>query len=251
MSVFYELDCGGETVTLEVTKDKQVIFNDWDEETELAAIELGFEASLCFEIFEVLRGYNTDNIGVSYEVARAIHRGIIEDDVEIIAPLVFIGSGITNRFFVDRRVNADSYSYQWGTFLHAAAQYGRDKIIDELVGAGATVDITDVDSRTPLILAIRWEAINAARSLIFHGADVNIRDNRGFTPLHMAASRGNEVLAELLLDHGADVCAVDKYGGWTPLDQAMHSHWSSGDKSKHAAIIELLRSKGTCEQKEQ
>ena len=74
MSTFFDMNCGGETVTIEKTDDGDVIFHGWDEETELAAIELGFEPSDCFRLMEIIAETDLDVI-----LECAIMSGDLED----------------------------------------------------------------------------------------------------------------------------------------------------------------------------
>ena len=48
-----------------------------------------------------------------------------------------------------------------------------------------------IEGITPLHIAGKTNAVNAAEILIKHGADVSVRDCKQKTPLHLAARRGN------------------------------------------------------------
>ncbi len=74
-SEFFELDCGdGETITVEVNDQQEIIFHDWDEEGALAAVELGFEPSRCFKFKQVL----DDSPSPLISVATVGHADMVE-----------------------------------------------------------------------------------------------------------------------------------------------------------------------------
>ena len=71
-----------------------------------------------------------------------------------------------------------------------------------------------------------------AEILLEAGADVNTTNKEGKTPLHVAATWDKKLIAEILLEAGADVHFKDKEGK-TPLDIAKNRKvfrvlWSFG-----------------------
>ena len=48
-----------------------------------------------------------------------------------------------------------------------------------------------------------------AQELLVAGAAVNLANSKGFTPLHMAAQNGHEAVVRLLLAAGADLRLAD------------------------------------------
>lgn len=141
-----------------------------------------------------------------------------------------------------------------------------DRIVKDLLAAGADCNLPDADGTTPLMMAAQrdnlenvkvlirrgadpdvvnenerqgalvfaedWEVI---RFLVASGANLEIRDDSGETPLAVAARIGDERKAEILLDLGADPRAKDDRG-LTPLELAK--------EGKHKSIVELFRSRG-------
>lgn len=59
-------------------------------------------------------------------------------------------------------------------------------------------------ARTPLIAAVRANAVDSIRYLVARGADVNGRNAKGRTPLMMAAWEGRPRVVQALLECGAD-----------------------------------------------
>ncbi|KAL9957506.1 hypothetical protein ACROYT_G039145 [Oculina patagonica] len=132
------------------------------------------------------------------------------------------------------------------TPLHYAATKGNLQIIQELLVAGATLDVKDEDERIPLHYAVEngdlpcvralLEAcpdsihatdfrlqnclhfaavkglISVAKYLVDQGAAVDSRDDERLTPLIQASFCGCKLTAGLLLDQGAKIDATDKNG---------------------------------------
>ena len=117
--------------------------------------------------------------------------------------------------------------------IHLAATYGWMPVLETLLGAGATVDAPTTEvppalwkmaapgdaapafAQTPLMVAAREGAVEAARFLLRHGARVDVRDSGGRTSLHIAARpwwRENAAMVALLLEAGAEPSARDNAG---------------------------------------
>ncbi|KAL8912551.1 MAG: hypothetical protein Q9172_007485 [Xanthocarpia lactea] len=126
------------------------------------------------------------------------------------------------------------------TALIIAAQYGRLRVAEELLKAGADIEakcdafgdhwvVCTEKGRTPLIWAASGRNCpqmqeRMCRLLLDKGADVNARNSHGRTALQEAAMSAcfNKIdprgTMELLLRHGAHVNAYDK-GSWTALTE--------------------------------
>ncbi len=116
-----------------------------------------------------------------------------------------------------------SYSSDGWTYLHRAAQFGRNDIVDLLLKHGADVNARAHNglADTPILCAVIGQHIDLVRFLIAHGADVNSPNSAGATPLHKAAIGGDCRIVRLLLAHGARADARNS-GGQTPLVHAHH-----------------------------
>jgi ankyrin repeat protein len=88
-----------------------------------------------------------------------------------------------------------------------------------LLNAGASVNISDQDGTTPLMLATQAKRHETVRLLLETGAKVNTRDHRGDTVISDAAAIGDSVLSNVLLSHGSIVNTRSIYGR-TPLHYA-------------------------------
>jgi ankyrin repeat protein len=114
--------------------------------------------------------------------------------------------------------------------LHLAARDGDVNRLDELLAAGADVNmqVRSGERRspewgsTPLHYAVRDGHADVVKRLIEKGANVNAANDRGVTPLHRAIYDAG--MAKLLLAAGAKTDAADERGEtalhWAALDGA-------------------------------
>lgn len=92
--------------------------------------------------------------------------------------------------------------------LAESSHWWKAQGIDYLALHGANVDIKDLNSHTPLYVAVENQAIGNAETLLRHGADPNVITKNGLTCLNKAAS--SPEMTHLLLAHGASV-TVGRY----------------------------------------
>lgn len=81
--------------------------------------------------------------------------------------------------------------------------------------AGAPLEKTDSDDRTPLAISCSNNRIECARVLITYGANVNVTDKNGNTPLLESLNQYlgvNYDLIKLLLDSGANPNHMNNFG---------------------------------------
>lgn len=121
--------------------------------------------------------------------------------------------------------------------LHWAIATGRDRLLENLLTAGANGNSLDNHGTTPLDSAVLVESEMTVTRLLESGAAVQHKDNDGQTALHLAVITGNDVVAKLLLQCGADVGAVrTALLGMKPLYYAV--------MLGHVHMVELLLSHG-------
>ncbi len=114
-------------------------------------------------------------------------------------------------------------------------------IIKCLLKAGAKVDQSDKDGRTPLNVAATDGCMEAIEILLKAGAKVDQPNNSGCTPLFWAISNGCHINAMLaLLNAGANVNHVANSGG-TPL-------WNAAYHGHAGAVQILLKAKANIDQ---
>ena len=120
------------------------------------------------------------------------------------------------------------------TPLLRAARGADVPAIEQLVKAGALLDLPQRDGITPLMAAVgagassidtrgkfrtALEALATADALLQAGAAIDQTDARGRTALHYAAAAGYTDVALLLVDRGANLAVADA-DGVTPIDAA-------------------------------
>lgn len=164
------------------------------------------------------------------EIMKALYHGKKDVVNELLATGVELniyeaaGTGQTER--LRELIAADpalvnSHSFDGFTPLGLAIFFGHPETVNELLDAGADVNLASKESMkvSPLASASAAGQMEIARVLIRYGADVNARAAGDFTPLHESAASGRIEFAKLLLKHGADVNAKTAEGK-TPLDYA-------------------------------
>jgi len=211
MSTFFEMNCGGEAVTLEKTDDDDVIFHGYDEETELASIELGFEPSACWSVWEAI---NNDKLDTEL-----IHHAD-QGNALLVKALIFVGA------------STQAKGHAGWAPLHWAAIDGHTDVVKILLEAGASVDAKDDADWTPLHQAVAYGHVDIVNILLEAGASVDVKDNFKSAPLHVAAWFGYTDVTEVLLDAGANVSAKNKVG-----DMPVHVAY----RNNHRRVAKILR----------
>uniref|UniRef100_A0A3B5MTH1 Uveal autoantigen with coiled-coil domains and ankyrin repeats b n=1 Tax=Xiphophorus couchianus TaxID=32473 RepID=A0A3B5MTH1_9TELE len=97
-------------------------------------------------------------------------------------------------------------------FFLSSVMAGCTSSVKLLCDNGASVNISDFDGRTPLILATQMCHPHLCQLLLERGADFNVRDKQNKTPLILGCEFGCKDAVEVLLKTGTDVKAVDNMG---------------------------------------
>ena len=150
----------------------------------------------------------------------ALHAAASQGRVSTVAMLISTGMDV-NLYNARKRFRYLSYA------IHRATQSGHDKVVKQLVEAGA-----NTDSKTAaLYMASRWGFDETVRVLLPTGADLNQSRNLA-NSLRAAARGGKATTVKLLLDAGAD---VNLGGSWNEdsFDQWVY-------RQKHPAVLEVL-----------
>ncbi len=112
------------------------------------------------------------------------------------------------------------------TCLHLAAARTDSTAVAEYLlktEAAGLVNAVNLMGRSPLHLAVIRQHANLAQEIIDAGANVNMPDNTGATPLHEAAEVNSLKLAKLLITNGADVAKSHALRRVTPLILAIRN----------------------------
>ena len=92
--------------------------------------------------------------------------------------------------------------------LADAAEQRNGALIRKLLGAGADVNVAQVDGMTALHWAVYNDDAETAGLLVRSRANVNAANRYGVAPLSLAATNGNASVVKLLLDAGANANAL-------------------------------------------
>ena len=105
-------------------------------------------------------------------------------------------------------------AYNGNSWLHCAV-YGkcRKTVLQAIIDQGADVNETNMDNKTPLMIACENNDIDAINVLLIAGAKPDIVDGMGDTLLHNAVRKNiHKETLQLIIDYGAYVNAVNNDG---------------------------------------
>jgi hypothetical protein len=124
--------------------------------------------------------------------ARQVHEAVQKDQVERLKELLDEHPDL---------LHARPYP-SGSTPLHAAAFYGRDAAVNELLARKAAVNAQNVSGLTPLHDCVHRGTVESAALLLDHQGDPSIRNNAGQTPLAYALEKNRPDMVELLQQRG-------------------------------------------------
>ena len=105
-------------------------------------------------------------------------------------------------FIFEKKLKPDAQCNQGMSALAIAAELGHDEILQMLIGIGATVDLPDIHSATPLHHAVKNDRVSAVEQLLQHGANITLRNAAGMTALKLAFNQKmrNSCILDMLLE---------------------------------------------------
>jgi ankyrin repeat protein len=105
----------------------------------------------------------------------------------------------------DREIFLNDYKEEGWTALQWASVKGNNRSLKYLIRQGANINAVSVNdyNQSPLLFAINFHQIEAAKILIDKGADVNQKDLFGVAPLTYALEIQSRELVKSLVKHGA------------------------------------------------
>jgi rhodanese-related sulfurtransferase len=125
--------------------------------------------------------------------------------------------------------NLDERGWNNDTALMRAAREGAAAICEELLKAGASVNLKNKDGNNALWLACVSESEHIIQMLLAHGIDIDNQNDNGATALIHASSAGKTGMVKSLAAYGADASLAT-------LDD-----FSALDAAANIEILELLR----------
>ncbi|KAG5270301.1 hypothetical protein AALO_G00191120 [Alosa alosa] len=117
--------------------------------------------------------------------------------------------------------------------LHDAVMAGCASSVKLLCDSGASVNTSDFDGRTPLVLATQMCHPRICQLLLERGADITVRDKQNKTALILGCEYACRDAVEVLLRSGADVTATDGSG---------HDSYHYARLSKNQELVALVKS---------
>ncbi|GHF71147.1 ankyrin repeat domain-containing protein [Streptomyces sp. NRRL_ISP-5395] len=108
--------------------------------------------------------------------------------------------------------------------LLTAARTGDTDRVRTAIEGGARVDVRDEELRTPLLLAVHGDHVEAARLLVAAGADPNAQDRREDSPWLATGVTGSVAMLHVLLPAGPDLTLRNRFGGTSLIPASERGH---------------------------
>jgi len=159
------------------------------------------------ELVQILLDNGFDPVKENAYHMTPIEHAIGMNSVEIINLLVSKGAGL--------EVPSSHVS-----IVHRAALARGAEVVHYLLDRGFAVDEKDARGRTPLMLALEFGNLEAARAFIMRGANVTLANTDGIVPMQIAVKKGSAELIDLFISKKPDMTAVDSRTGKSMLHEA-------------------------------
>ncbi|KAF9891436.1 hypothetical protein FE257_003902 [Aspergillus nanangensis] len=161
----------------------------------------------CFQ--EVIRLLVKNGARLDYAQAPLLMAGELDDrNLHNIIHLVVESSMVSD--FKQSEVN---------NLMLFTASRGITQAVELLLPKCKSLEMTDQDGNTPLLLASQGRHESVSQILIRHGANLEAKNNQCWTALSITASKPNDSLMKALLDAGANPNSQDNKGR-TPVSYA-------------------------------
>jgi uncharacterized protein len=105
-----------------------------------------------------------------------------------------------------------------------AAELGDVPALAGLIAAGAPLDPTDDARRTPLLIAVEKDNLEAAELLINAGANINAQADNLDTPWLQAGALGRTDILRLMIPKNPDFTIRNRYGGNALIPACERAH---------------------------
>ncbi|WDG30436.1 ankyrin repeat domain-containing protein [Streptomyces sp. CA-278952] len=108
--------------------------------------------------------------------------------------------------------------------LLTGARTGDTAGVRTAIEGGARVDVRDEELRTPLLLAVHGDHVEAARLLVAAGADPDAQDRREESPWLATGVTGSVAMLHTLLPAGPDLTLRNRFGGVSLIPASERGH---------------------------
>ena len=105
-----------------------------------------------------------------------------------------------------------------------AARRGDAVALKRLIAAGAPLDPVDAELRTPLLLAVEHDRLQAAAELIGAGANINAQAGNKDSPWLLAGALGRTEMLRLMIPRGPDLSLRNRFGGNALIPACERAH---------------------------
>lgn len=119
--------------------------------------------------------------------------------------------------------------------MFRAVEKGYAEAASILIQAGADVNITDYENRTPLHWAAIFGHLPALSLLLANGAELELKDSSGKSAMHCGAYNGHNEIVKYLIESGAEMNSYD-------AEDLSPCHWAA--IMNHPHTLELLLQEG-------
>jgi ankyrin repeat protein len=156
------------------------------------------------DVVKLLLQYNASTKAVSADGLNALFYAVDYQCPDIIDVLLAAGADVNA---------ATALEFQDGhSVLMRTAMHNFPLLAEKLLAAGARVEQTDRQSRTALIYAAQYDAVDTLAVLQRYRADLKLRDNDGNDALQVVALKGQLATAQWLAGQGLDLKIKNKAG---------------------------------------
>lgn len=105
-----------------------------------------------------------------------------------------------------------------------AAERGDVSTINRVLAAGGSVTVRDDMLRTPLLLAVANDRLDAFKVLLAEGADINAQAHDQDTPWLLAGAKGRTDMLRLMQPKSPDFSKRNRYGGNALIPACHYGH---------------------------
>lgn len=128
--------------------------------------------------------------------------------------------------------------------LQRAAVSRGAEVLHYLLDRGFEIDEADRNGRTPLMMAVDFGNMEAARALILRGANINVANSEGMVPIQIAVKKGSADLVDLFIAKKANLNVVEERTGKSLLHEAaLRGNSSIVNKLLAAGVPKNLKDK--------